>query len=386
MEHLSRHLAEQGNSALTSLSDGDLIATWEGAIGDLLTAGSAVRRALDPGLTLTARLSPGALQAALDAVLSGTRGRPLVGLLDRATSLERRHHGLVIAVLASNIPALAVQVLLPALALRRPVLLKSSTREPLAAAALVSLLAARQPAFANSVAAVTWHGGESALEGPVFEIAETIVAFGAAATIESLRTQRRDLLAHGPMMSLAVVSSDADLATAAAGLARDIALFEQRGCLSVQAIYTDADTTALADAVAAELAHLAEIWPPVPPPPELAAGVRQIRQEATLRGLAIADLPLAVGTVVVESETALDATPGLRTVRVHHLTELDQLGPLLEPHRGRIQGVALAGKRASHLESRLRSLEVTRIAPPGELQRPDALWANGETHLIERLA
>ena len=56
-------------------------------------------------------------------------------------------------ILAGNLPALAVQPLLPALALRRPVLLKSPSAEPLFAPAFLEALTRREPRLAGAVAA-----------------------------------------------------------------------------------------------------------------------------------------------------------------------------------------------------------------------------------------
>ena len=390
LQHLALELDRRGRPALADLQTEELVTAWSAAVESLLDANSPVRKALDPALTLTARLSGPALQAALEAMLEGTVGEPLDALLDRAAELDRRRSGLVAAVLAANVPALAVQVLLPALALRRPVLLKSSSREPLLGAALVDLLRRHHPALADALAAVTWSRGETDIESGVFATAESVVAYGDDGTLRALTERRKDLLGHGTMTSLAVISADAVSGAAsgptAAGLAADIALFEQRGCLSVEVVYTDGDAAALARSIARELAALARRWPPPPLDLERAAAVRQMRQDAALHGLLVAELPLASGTVIVDPDPAPRPGPGLRSVRVVPLEALDRLGAILAPLAGRLQGVALAGDDALRLEPLLVELQVTRLAPPGMLQRPDAMWANGETHLIERLA
>ena len=48
------------------------------------------------------------------------------------------------------------------------------------------------------------------------------------------------------MLALAVIGSSSDPAQVADGLSRDIALFDQRGCLSVGAVYTAGDPELLA--------------------------------------------------------------------------------------------------------------------------------------------
>ena len=73
-------------------------------------------------------------------------------------------------------------------------------------------------------------------------------------------------------------------------------------------------------------------------------------------------------------------------MRVYQLPDLEAALALLQPLGGHLQGVALAGERAESLRDDLAGLGASRIVPAGDLQRPDALWANGRTHLLERLA
>jgi Acyl-CoA reductase (LuxC) len=91
------------------------------------------------------------------------------------------------------------------------------------------------------------------------------------------------------------------------------------------------------------------------------------------------------GTVVVDPRPELRPSPGLRTVRVHPLADLSRLPGLLHGWKGRLQGAALAGEAAWSLEPELRELGISRFAPPGELQSPDASWHNGGIDPLEAL-
>jgi hypothetical protein len=116
-----------------------------------------------------------------------------------------------------------------------------------------------------------------------------------------------------------------------------------------------------------------------------AAAVRQLRELAGMRGLALFEVgaSLAAGTVLVEPEPAFQPTPGLRTVRVHPLADLARLPEILAAWQDRLQGVAIAGlpgrakEKAGTLVPALQNLGVSRIAAPGELQHPDTAWHNG---------
>ncbi|MEE8278862.1 MAG: acyl-CoA reductase, partial [Thermoanaerobaculia bacterium] len=72
-------------------------------------------------------------------------------------------------------------------------------------------------------------------------------------------------------------------------------------------------------------------------------------------------------------------------VRLHRLERLERLPEILAPWAGRLQGVALAGEDARALGPALAGLGVSRLAQPGELQSPDALWHNGGVHPLEVL-
>jgi acyl-CoA reductase-like NAD-dependent aldehyde dehydrogenase len=372
-----------GAPALRALPAERLVAAWEGTLAAFLDPASPERCALDPALARFTHLSAAGLNAALEAVLGGAR-RGARELIEAAVPTDDDRP--VLVVLAGNLPALAVQPLLPALARRRPVLIKSASAEPLFAPALIRALVEREPRLDRGLAAVTWKGGDVHLEGPLLAAVGRILAYGDANSVDSFeRRAPGRVFSFGPKTSLAVVAGDTAPDSIAAGLARDIALFDQRGCLSIQAIYTTGDAAALAEAVAAELRELADLWPPGPTDPTTAAAVHQLRAEAEMRGLRRPEIPLVAGTVVVEPLPAFRPSPGLRTVRIHPLSDLDQLPGILAPWGGALQGAALAGAEAEALAPALTELGVSRCAAPGELQSPDVFWHNGGVHPLEVL-
>ncbi|HEV7786802.1 MAG TPA: acyl-CoA reductase, partial [Thermoanaerobaculia bacterium] len=294
--------------------------------------------------------------------------------------------GPVLAVLASNLPGLAVQPLLPALALGRPVLLKSPSAEPLFAPAFLSALVRREPRLGAAVAAATWEGGDEELEAQVLAGVGTVLAYGGNEALGDLeRRGPGKVIGYGPKTSLAVIGADVEPRRAAEGLARDIALFDQRGCLSIAAVYTAGDGETLGQAIAEELLDLARRLPPGPLPRQALVAVQHLRLEAEMRGFWQSSLAPREGTVVVDPSPELRPSPGLRTVRVHPLADLSRLPGLLRSWKGRLQGAALAGEAAWSLEPGLRGLGISRFAPPGELQSPDAAWHNGGIDPLEAL-
>jgi hypothetical protein len=365
---------------LQSIPAEDLLAAWGETVEAFLDPGSPERRALDPELARTSRLSPEGLAAALEAVLGGVRTGPAGALLAEAEGMPLGG-GPVLVVLASNLPALAVQPLWPALALRRPVLLKSPSAEPVFVPAFLSSLVHREPRLKDAVASATWRGGDERVEAPILEQVTTVIAYGDEPAIADLeRRAPGKVVGYGPKTSLAVVNEDIG------GLARDVALFDQRGCLSVAAVYTTGDPEDLAARLAVDLAELARRWPPGPADPAALAAVQQVRLEAEMRGLWIAGLPILAGTVIVDPEPAFRPAPGLRTLRVHPLSDLERLPELLSPWRGKLQGAALAGDEAWRLVPALTALGISRCAAPGDLQSPDVSWHNGGMHPLRALS
>jgi hypothetical protein len=394
------------------VTDEELLAAWGETVEAFLDPGSPERRALDPKLAMTSRLSREGLAAALEAVLGGVRTGPAAALLAEAQGMPRGG-GSVLVVLASNLPGLAVQPLWPTLALRRPVLLKSPSAEPLFAPAFVDALVRREPRLKEAVAAATWRGGDEEIEAAILKRVTTVIAYGDEPALADLeRRAPGKVVGYGPKTSLAVVSEhgltrtdtdshgrslEAEMSVSVrarpcqsvcSGLARDIALFDQRGCLSVAAVYTSGDAEELARRLAEDLAELSRRWPPGPADRGALAAVQQARLEAEMRGLWIADLPILEGTVLVDPDPAFRPSPGLRTVRVHPIgpkSELDRLPGILSPWKGKLQGAALAGEDAWRLAPALAELGLSRFAVPGELQSPDVTWHNGGIHPLRAL-
>lgn len=378
---LVAHLATRGPQALAAIPLARRLALWEETIAAFLEPGSPERSALLPRLLASARLSAEGLTEALEIVLGGAVG-PAAAAMARRAGAQAGDTASTLAgvVLAGNIPGLAVQSLLPALLLGRPLLLKSASSEPWFAPALIAALVAREPTLAEAFAAVTFAGDDDAALTAAFGDADPLLAYGGTEAVASLAaTFGERLVAHGPKASVAFVGGAVDPVGTARGLARDIALFDQRGCLSVQAVYTEGDPEELAAALAWALLLESARLPHGPIDAATASAVQQLRSEAELRTGVRKELQLelAAGTVLVERKTFFRPVPGLRTVRVHGVSKLTDALPALAPWQGKLQGAVLAGPTADELAATLPLLGFSRLASPGELQSADASWANG---------
>jgi hypothetical protein len=61
---------------------------------------------------------------------------------------------------------------------------------------------------------------------------------------------------------------------------------------------------------------------------------------------------------------------------VHPVADVGAAVAALEPWRGRLQGLALAGD-AADADALTARLELARVAPAGRLQHAEAGWASG---------
>lgn len=392
---LAERLATRGAVALARLGPAGLLDAWSATVAALRDPDSTEGHALRQHLRATSPLSPEGLEAALQVMLRGVDHHTAGPLIDAAHSTPTEDgppprketpttRGLVVISAAGNVPGLIVQPLLPALALGRPAILKSPTAEPAFAAQFVQSLVARAPTLEDAVAAVTWPGGDADVESALRPHVETFLAYGDADTIRDLRARWHDrLIAFGPKLSIAIISRDAIDDDPAIhdpvidGLARDIALLDQRGCLSVQAVYTDGDPDHLTHRLARALHKIADHLPVGRFDPATALAVHRLRTTAILQGDLVADLDPALGTVVVDPDPTLRPSPGLRSVRVHPVSDLRDLNEILQPHRHLLQGATLAGASAWALKESLQTLGLSRLAQPGTLQHVDTTWHNG---------
>ncbi len=343
---------------------------------------------LAPALAAAARLSPETATAAVDAAAAAFDP-------DRMTALVERELGpgaaarpapdgpaLVAHVLASNVPALALPAIAHACLVGAAVLVKSGRDDPLSAPAFRHALEAVDPSLAATVVTAYWPGGGPADEAALLGRADVLVVTGSDRTLAALAARPfRDVIAHGPRFGVALVGRGAlaEPAAVADAIALDVALHDQRGCLSPHVVYVETDgpvgPRTFAERLAGALDAVAARLP---------AGASGVEDRARVR-LAAAEaewLPGAVtfaragGLVVHEPAAPARPTGGVRTVRVHPLARAADLAPLLP--EGTVECVGLAGVDAAALVGALRDRGVSRLCPVGRMQRPPLSWPRGQ--------
>jgi hypothetical protein len=343
---------------------------------------------LAAGLPAEAALSPAMVDAVLPLAAAALDGDAMAQLVERELGPGAPDRPapdgppLVAHVLASNVPALA----LPAIALGclagAAVLVKSGRHDRLSAPAFRRALAAVDAELAATVVTSYWPGGSGSHEDAAVAAAEVVVLTGGDAALATLaRRVRGRLIAHGPRMSVAAVASAALAETdpLAAAIALDVALYEQRGCLSPHVVFVETGGAItprdLARRLAAALDALARRLPAPSGSIGERAAVRVLRGAAEWApGAEVFAGP--GGTVVYEESAVARAGPGGRTIRVHPVATLDDIAALLPA--GEVECVGLADTAPERLAAGLRARGVSRCCPPGRMQRPRLGWPRGQ--------
>jgi hypothetical protein len=287
-------------------------------------------------------------------------------------------------VLASNVPGLAVPAIALGCLAGAAVLIKSGRHDTHSAPAFRRALAAVDPELAETVVAAYWPGGDPAYDDALLPRADVVVATGSDATIDALAARLpRPPIAYGTRLSVAAVGRDAlaEPDALAARLAVDVALYEQRGCLSPHAVFVEdggaVSSLGFARHLAAALDVLAVRLPPAPASVEERAVRRAFVLEAEWeRG--VGARVGAGGTVIHDARPSLRATCGLRTVRVHPMPALAALPEMLPAGVVECIGVAAPADQIAALVPALARLGVSRVCRLGAMQRPPLSWPRGQ--------
>lgn len=319
---------------------------------------------------------------------------PALGALVDAEVGRREGPRLILHILAGNLPGLAAIPAALSLAIGSAALLKAGRGDCVFPSLFTASIAARDAELAGAIAACHWPAGDQAFEAVAVRAADLVVASGDDATIADLaaRVPGR-FIGHGHRISFAIVGrevadDEAAARAAAAHLAEDVAIWDQRGCLSPQLCFVEGERDHAARfgaAVAEALRPLATRLPPASMSTAERLAVRRLRDEAEWRSFGGEPLRIIAvgaegdGTVVVEPAARFVPSPLGRSLRVMPIDGIAALGPLLQPARPLLEGVGLAAAppRFAALAAQLGTWGVHRVCAVGRMQRPGLDWRQG---------
>jgi acyl-CoA reductase-like NAD-dependent aldehyde dehydrogenase len=309
-------------------------------------------------------------------------------------------------IMPGNVPGAGLHEFSTALIAGSGLIVKTSSAEPLFFGAFARTIAEIAPQVGARIAVFNWSRGQTYLTRAFRTACDWIVAFGNDATLAGLTAAEipsnksncpnTQLVGFGSRVSGALVMTEAlrDSTEVLNALARDITLFEQRGCLSPHHIFVEGSG---ARAFAAELATALDRAAGKIPPPhryglEDAAAVRRVRENARWRALGGQDVALWEGarlgwTVVYDSSAHFRVSPSWRTVYVSAVASLDDFIRRVEPASGRLEACAIAGpaSRVDQLTPALDRLGVSYICAPGAMQSPPLEWRHGGGAFLVKL-
>ena len=375
-------------------------------------------------------MTPALLDESLDALLEPVTAAALKSVAANLPRTDRLFGFLM----PGNVPGAGIHEVCAALLAGAGLIIKSASSEPLFFANFMRTLAEVDATVAARVAVVNFGRADDAAMRELWAACDGgVVAYGDDASIAALSAAAaaaaggaRPLAGFGSRLSGALVvpgASPSAAETAADGLARDVTLFEQRGCLSPHHVFVVGDASearGFAARLARALERLARRLPaPARLPLDAAAAIRALRERARWRALAQRpagarghDVALWEGervipapgetpgagmtesmtksmtwTVIYDGTADFSAAPGYRTVFVSALKSADELGERLGAAAGRLEAFALSAPPdvSDRLDAGLRRLGVTYVCEPGRMQSPPLDWLHGGGAMLELL-
>jgi len=299
---------------------------------------------------------------------------------------------LVTHVFSGNVPGVAVTSLVRALLLRAPSLGKSAAAEPVVPALFARGVAESDPLAGRALAVAWWPGSDRERTGAALREADVVVAYGSDETVEAVRSAtppHARFLGYGHRISFGILTrevSRADAPRLAREAARDVALFDQQGCVSPHLYYVedggDVDAEAWSRLLAEALAREEERIPRGLLEPGESARIRELRTEAEFGdisgrgGRVHASAEGTAWTVLLDPDPSFAASCLNRVVRVKPVSSMEALRDLVTPLRQLLQtvGVATSSERRQEIAGWLGRMGASRIVPFGSMAWPPAPW------------
>ena len=333
------------------------------------------------------------LDESLDALLKPFSHAALSSLAERVSrSRQDDRPQLLGFIMAGNVAGAGLHEIAIGLVAGAGLLVKTASTEPVFFDHFARTLAELDREVASRIAVFNWSRAREDLTAAMAANCDRVVAYGDDATIASLR----NVIGFGSRVSGAVVAQNGLISgrieAVTEGLARDVALFEQLGCLSLHhVLVVSPDSSAARDfaaRIASALARLGDLIPTAKIPVRDAAEILGVRERARWRRIAGESIELFEGprlewTVIFARNSIVQnlhmVSPGFRTVFVTGVSDEEEVRASIAAASGRIEAIAVAGDEAEtrRISGMLDALGVSYISAPGEMQSPPLLWRHG---------
>lgn len=307
--------------------------------------------------------------------------------------------GVTLHIGAGSVPGVTVTSMIRALMVKSPVLAKPGAGDIVLTRLFARELHRADDRLRHAVAMQYWPGGDPGHVGWEREVltrAGQVVVYGGDDTIESLRARTpatTRLIEHPNRLGVAIVdpcaAPDAD-----GHVARAVALFDQKGCVSTHLILLLGAPENAVDPVdpnpehavqwcgrlAASLEALSGTLPPATASPGELSARHQLRGRLAIRHAGSPDIrswscPAGTWTVVMGRPNSFEPVGG-RTAWVVPVPDLSRCLEILRPLRRVLQSVGVAGLGAQRraFGQALSAVGATRIVPLDRVPFPDPDW------------
>jgi hypothetical protein len=366
--------------------------------------------AADPRLT---GFSPATLASGLDAffrqltadnlreLLAEELGhhRRLDELIATSTPQQRERAALargpefLVQIAAGNIPSPTLSSMVLGLLVRSAQFIKCGSGAAFVPRLFAHSLYEVEPKLGACLEIAEWRGGRDELESALYREADCVTATGTDETLAAVRHKvpvHVRFLGYGHRVSFGYITREVlsgfNVSKVVARAARDVAAWNQQGCLSPHLFYVERGGRVcdeeFAQLLAEQLARHEEAEPRGAIPEAEAAAIASRRAFYEVRAAHSgqtrqwASPQSTAWTVVFESDARFQISCLNRFVYVKPVTDVAEALQAADPVRGRVSTVGLAATedRAPSLATTLGRWGVNRICPLGEMQNPPLLW------------
>ena len=397
----ARPAAAHGRGALRALSATRIIGFVADAAARWCDADFAPRVRATAAIEARLGYTTPVVDYALDRLFSGiTRDTLAVAIASELGSVEaldgvvERHGapagwargvGSVVVVSSDTTIGVAIVPAIFALCAKCDVVVKD--RSDALVAGFFSSLAQEHPAFAHAALARAWRGGDDANEDELFAHADTVVAFGRDETLRAIRARcavDARFVPFGHRASIGrLTRTDADQLDDAVAerIARDALLYDGEGCLSLHALFVQAEGAELARIaaiLAAACERVAVEFPGGNHSARRAADVASYRNLAAFRAAGGRGAVLRARDATLVVDDAAEAAPPFlpRVLPVIAVESDDAIAESAAALRLPVQalGVVTSDPAAVALAERIGAV---RVAPFGMMQDPPVAGHHG---------
>lgn len=347
----------------------------------MLLVDQGIGRELREALATTTGLSNAMIEWGLTTTLRTANQKDFLALLPVcASSAEpRSYHAarLAAVVLSGNVFTASFRALCAPLMARVPVVAKASSRDDVFPSFFARALLAVNEDVGRAVRVVVFRGGDVPLEDALFGQCDVVAAYGSDATLHAIRSRlpsTTTFVPHGHGLGIAYVpKSTLPLDAICKRLARDVAAYDQRGCLSPHAIFVERGSSfsvrELTECLSFALDHEEASLPRGVLP--LSAGAQQLQW----RGIAAARGDLREGatwSIAVERGGSFRLSPGYRNVSLLECTSTDQFCQLIAPLGIHLKclGVEADAETRNEIAAMLPAPLAPRVCATGRMQEP----------------